>query len=254
MSDPLDKTNILMALQKGEITLQGQFLRGSNYTFLANVNFPGQAEIPVVYKPTRGEQPLWDFPSGTLAKREVVAYLVSEALSWELVPPTIYRRKGPLGPGSVQKYVEHDPDYHYFNFESVDRQRLRPVMLFDLLINNADRKGSHVLIDQNGHLWLIDHGLCFHEEDKLRTVIWDFAGEDIPSALIDDLRRLVVNLETPLSFEPQPGEEPSFGQEIRHFLSPAEIRALTQRTRGLIDRGCFPPPVSNRRAYPWPPV
>ena len=245
---------MMTALQKGEITLQGQFLRGSNYTFLAHVAFPGMDEFSVVYKPTRGEQPLWDFPSGTLAKREVVAYLVSEALHWDLVPPTVYRRKGPLGPGSVQEYVEHDPDYHYFNFEAGDRQRLRPVMLFDLLINNADRKGSHVLIDQRSHLWLIDHGLCFHEEDKLRTVIWDFAGENIPTPLLDDLSHLISVLEAPLALSAEPAGDPGFAQEIRHLLSPAEIRAMIQRTRGLIERGCFPPPVSNRRAYPWPPV
>ncbi|HVN55569.1 MAG TPA: hypothetical protein VMT46_14645, partial [Anaerolineaceae bacterium] len=197
---------------------------------------------------------LWDFPSGTLAKREVVAYLVSEALRWDLVPPTVYRRKGPLGPGSIQQYVEHDPDYHYFNFEAGDRQRLRPVMLFDLLINNADRKGSHVLIDQRGHLWLIDHGLCFHEEDKLRTVIWDFAGENIPTPLLDDLSRLIALLEAPLALSVEPNGEPGIAQEIRHLLSPSEIRAMVQRSRGLIERGCFPPPVSNRRAYPWPPV
>jgi uncharacterized repeat protein (TIGR03843 family) len=254
MTETIEKTILLTALQKGEISLQGQFLRGSNYTFLANLVYPGREEFAVVYKPTRGEQPLWDFPSGTLAKREVVAYLVSEVLCWDLVPPTVYRRKGPLGPGSVQKYVEHDPDYHYFNFEADDRQRLRPVMLFDLLINNADRKGSHVLVDNTSHLWLIDHGLCFHEEDKLRTVIWDFAGEDIPRPLLEDLRRLVSLFDVAPLAEIRPEENPSLDQEIRHFLSPAEVRAMVQRARGLIERGCFPPPISNRRAYPWPPV
>ncbi len=140
-----------------------------------------------MYKPTRGERPLWDFPPASLAGREVAAYLVSEALGWRLVPPTIYRKKGPLGPGSLQAFVEHDPEYHYFTFNESDRQRLRPVALFDLLINNADRKGSHVLLDEQDHMWLIDHGVCFHVEDKIRTVIWDFAGEPFPDALCSDL-------------------------------------------------------------------
>jgi len=239
----MEKDIILTALQKGELTLQGQFLRGSNYTFLARLDLEGRG-LDVVYKPTRGEQPLWDFPSGTLAKREVVAFLVSEAIGWDLVPPTVYRRKGPLGAGSLQQYIEHDPDYHYFNFEADDRQRLRPVMLFDILINNADRKGSHVLIDKSDHMWLIDHGLCFHEEDKLRTVIWDFAGEDIPPALLEGVRCLVEQLKP----------ENRLVQELRDYLSPVEISALKLRSQGVIDRGCFPPPASNRRAYPWPPV
>ena len=121
------------------------------------------------------------FPQGKPGtRRKAAAYLVSEALGWRLVPPTVYRQQAPIGPGSLQLFVEHDPEYHYFNFKEADRQRLRPVALFDLLINNADRKGSHVLLDPNDHLWLIDHGLCFHREDKLRTVIWDFTARQFP--------------------------------------------------------------------------
>ncbi|GAP09811.1 conserved hypothetical protein [Bellilinea caldifistulae] len=234
---------ILTILQKGEMTLRGQFVHGSNYTFLASIVHQNQ-EYPAVYKPVRGEQPLWDFPAGSLSGREVAAYLVSEFLGWRLVPPTVYRRKAPLGPGSVQLYIEHDPQYHYFSFTPEDRQLLRPVVLFDLVINNADRKGGHVLMDENHHIWLIDHGICFHEEDKLRTVIWDFAGEPIPTDLLKDITRLLEELT-------QTGR---LVESLTAYLSPAEIRALERRTRRLIENGCFPHPAPSRRPYPWPPV
>ena len=166
-------------LSKGELAIKGEFLWGSNYTFLVDVHSE-KGELAAVYKPTRGVRPLWDFPDSSLARRETAAFLVSEALGWRLVPPTILRKKGPLGAGSLQIFVEHDPEYHYFNFSEEDRQRLRPVAVFDLLVNNADRKGSHILLDPDRRIWLIDHGLCFHTDDKLRTVIWDFVGEPIP--------------------------------------------------------------------------
>lgn len=243
MSLPAGQELILEALHKGEISMQGQFLRGSNYTFLANLQYQGQ-ELAVVYKPSRGEQPLWDFPAGTLAKREVAAYLVSEAASWHMVPPTIYRRQAPLGPGSIQLFIEHDPSYHYFNFEEDDRQRLRPVMLFDSLINNADRKGSHIFLDTNGKIWLIDHGLSFHVDDKLRTVIWDFAGEPIAPHLLDDLHRLLDCL-APGSF---------LEKELLHYLNRTEIDALIARAKQIIASGCFTQPPRDRRTYPWPPL
>ncbi|GIV64491.1 MAG: hypothetical protein KatS3mg045_1830 [Bellilinea sp.] len=234
---------ILTILQTGEMTLRGQFVHGSNYTFLASI-FHEDKEYPAVYKPVRGEQPLWDFPSGTLSGREVAAYLVSEFLGWQLVPPTVYRRKAPLGAGSVQLYIEHDPEYHYFSFTPEDKQRLRPVVLFDLVVNNADRKGGHILIDKNKHIWLIDHGICFHVEDKLRTVIWDFAGEPIPTDLVEDLTRLREELK-------QAGQ---LVEQIQPYLSPGEIRAMERRTHRLIENGCFPHPAPSRRPYPWPPV
>ncbi len=166
-------------LENGEIELKGQFTRGANYTFLVNVAYEG-SEILAVYKPERGEQPLWDFPENTLARREVCAYLVSQALGFGMVPFTLLR-DGPLGPGSLQQYIDHDPNYHYFTFKPAELERLRPVVLFDLLVNNADRKGSHILVQKRTRkLYLIDHGLCFHVEDKLRTVIWDFAGRAHP--------------------------------------------------------------------------
>lgn len=238
-----DSQTILAALQTGDLHLQGQFLSGSNYTFMADVVFKG-FKFKAVYKPARGEQPLWDFPPNTLGKREVAAYLVSELLGWELVPPTVFRRKGPLGAGSLQIYVDHDPEYHYFKFTQEDRERLRPVALFDLLINNADRKGGHILKAEDGHLWLIDHGICFHEEEKLRTVIWDFAGEPVPPDLMSALCRFI---------EEQTVAE-IVAQRMNGMLRPSEIAALMSRARRLVDGGIFPQPLSSRRAYPWPPV
>ena len=239
----LEKSFILNALQKGELDLQGQFLNGSNYTFLVKLNFES-AEMVTVYKPVKGEQPLWDFPSGSLAKREVAAYQVSELLGWELVPPTIIRRKAPLGAGSLQYYIDHNPEDHYFNFNDQDKQRLRPVVVFDLIINNADRKGSHILRDNQNHLWLIDHGICFNSEHKLRTVIWDFCGEPVPENLLQDLAGLIAALQTDL-----PETEP-----LRKLLLPAELDALARRAHHLIDKRVFPYPSKASRPYPWPPV
>jgi uncharacterized repeat protein (TIGR03843 family) len=243
MGSSLDKTQMLTALQKGEIDLQGQFLNGSNYTFMARLAYE-TLDVAIVYKPVRGEQPLWDFPNGTLAKREVAAYVVSEALGWELVPPTVYRRKGPLGAGSVQLYIEHDPEYHFFNFEEKDKQRLRPVAVFDLLVNNADRKGSHILMDSNDHLWVIDHGLCFHEEDKLRTVIWDFGGQEMPISLLEPLQKLQGQLQGKNDLTVQ----------LLSLLQQGEVNALARRARRLLDNRRFPYPGSGHRPYPWPPI
>lgn len=240
-------TDPLEILKKGEISIQGEFLWGSNYTFLADVTL-GDQKVSAVYKPSKGERPLWDFPVSSLAKREVAAYKVSEMLGWGLVPPTVYRKGGPLGIGSVQLYIEHDPEYHYFNFTPADRQRLRPTVLFDYLINNADRKGSHILRASDDHLWLIDHGVCFHVEDKLRTVIWDFVGEPIPEEFCGDLALLAANLK-PVSGSPSE----SVGI-LSPYLSSSEIRALASRAERLSSIGRFPPPDPYRRVFPWPQI
>ena len=210
---------------------------GSNYTFLVTVHHAGR-EFPAVYKPSKGEQPLWDFPESSLASREVAAYLVSEALGFRFVPYTTLRDDGPYGPGSLQQHVEYDPEYHYFTFSNEDKARLRPVVLFDLLVNNADRKGSHVLMEKNTNkLWAIDHGICFHAEDKLRTVLWDFAGEPIPGDLLSVLSQTHA-LRDPL--------EP--------YLSPREISALNARAQALIKTPRYPNLPKDRRATPWPPI
>jgi uncharacterized repeat protein (TIGR03843 family) len=235
--------SILRALEEGVISITGEFMWGSNYTFAVEISHDGQI-LQGVYKPTQGERPLWDFPRESLARREVAAYLVSEALGWGFVPPTVYRDDGPMGSGSLQLYVEHDPEYNYFSFSKEDLQRLRPVALFDILINNADRKGSHVMLDQVGHIWLIDHGISFHRDLKLRTVIWDFAGEP----LSDELCSALINFETQL----QPGTE--LRKQLDYQLTPAEVDALAKRTSNLFAIRRFPNPHPKRRPYPWPPL
>ncbi|HWQ04460.1 MAG TPA: SCO1664 family protein [Longilinea sp.] len=239
-----EKDTILAALQNGALTVQGQFINGSNYTFLGEVQSPTGA-VRVVYKPVRGEQPLWDFPARSLARREVAAYLVSEALGWGLVPPTVFRKRGPLGSGSVQLFVNHDPERHYFSFTSQEKERLKPAAAFDVLINNADRKGGHLLIGEDGHLWLIDHGICFHVDDKLRTVIWDFAGQPVPGDLLEDIRRFLTILEL---------DDSPLRTELKPLLKTAEIRRLASRGQALLTNPVFPLPDRQNRPYPWPPV
>jgi len=242
------QTDLQAALRKGELELKGQFMLGSNYTFLVNMHHEGR-ELQAVYKPSKGEQPLWDFPDNTLAHREVAAYLVSEALGWNFVPYTTLREDGPYGPGSIQQYIEYDPNYHYFNFSDEDKARLRPVMLFDLLCNNADRKGSHVIIEEGTNkMWLIDHGLCFHEDDKLRTVIWDYAGELIADNLLEVLTHLPSD---PLTGS---GQARNLLADLQPHLSPREIAALVRRANALVSSGVFPLPPEHRRAFPYPPL
>lgn len=233
-SQPPD--NLETALRFGKLELKGQFMLGSNYTFLVNVKHEGLT-YPAVYKPSRGEQPLWDFPDNTLAQREVAAYLVSEALGFHFVPYTTLRDDGPYGPGSLQQYIEYDPEYHYFTFSDEDKQLLKPVVLFDLLCNNADRKGSHVFFDSEHKLWAIDHGICFHEEDKLRTVIWDFAGQPIPDDLLSPL-----------------ASTGGWRALLEPYLSPGEVTRLQSRAEALSRSRVFPHPPPGRRAFPYPPI
>lgn len=238
----MNKGLILSALREGKMRLEGRFVYGSNYTFLASCQYDNQ-DFKVVYKPMEGERPLWDFPSKTLAKREVAAYLVSEALGWSLVPPTVFRmRNAPMGPGSVQIYIEHDPEHHYFEFDEDERVRLPWVMAFDLLINNADRKGGHFLLDPEGKLWLIDHGLSFHVDDKLRTVLWDYAGQPIPQEVLSDIERLHGDLTN----------KNGLYQSLLTYLNQEEIEALKLRAESLINDRIFPLPPEERRTYPWP--
>jgi hypothetical protein len=225
------------ALQRGDYELKGQFAFGSNYTFLVTVSHEGN-EYPAVYKPTRGEQPLWDFPESTLASREVAAYIVSEQLGFHIVPFTTLRDDGPFGAGSLQQFIEYDPEYHYFSFSEEDKQLLQPVVVFDLLCNNADRKGSHVFFEKDTHkLYAIDHGICFHEDNKLRTVLWDFAGQKIPEDLLAPLSG-VKNL--------LPSLEP--------YLNRRELSALCARAESIVKRGFYPRQPRDRRAMPWPPL
>lgn len=212
----------------------------SNYTFLMRIA-DSEIESLAVYKPRRGERPLWDFPDGTLCQREVAAFLISEALNWHIVPPTILR-DGPHGSGSVQLFVGHDPEQNYFNFGPQYTEQLMRIALFDQLINNADRKGGHCLLDARGHIWAIDHGICFHTQPKLRTVIWDFAGEGIPDVLLQAVRELCDRL-----------GEPDFERPLSKMLSRGEIDALQRRAGQIMETGEYLTPGPGRN-YPWPPV
>lgn len=224
----------------GEIHVVGRFVWGSNYTFLVEVRHSGET-LSAVYKPSRGERPLWDFDHGTLAAREVAAYLTSRSLNWDLAPETVLRSDGPAGPGSLQFYVDADVERHYFTFAEAEKQRLRPLAVFDLLINNADRKGGHILMGRGGHIWSIDHGVCFHQEDKLRTVIWDFAGEAIPEEILKDVHSFLGLLTN----------DENLRLEYENLLSKGEIRALIRRTRRLLRNPCFPQ-LTAQWSYPWP--
>lgn len=239
---PVSAQTILRLLHEGDLALEGLLPYGSNYTFLARLTQAEQV-LHAVYKPIAGERPLWDFPENTLAFREVAAYQVSEALGWRFVPPTVFRGAGPHGAGSLQYFVRALPDFHYFNMEAEDREQLRRVALFDVLINNADRKGGHLLKDHAGRLWLIDHGICFHTQNKLRTVIWDFAGEPIPADLLADVRGFRARLNDDLVLLDALGE----------LLDTQELAALRRRADRVLAAGRYPEP-GNGRSYPWPPV
>jgi uncharacterized repeat protein (TIGR03843 family) len=238
-----NQTQIMECLNLGTITVEGQFMWGSNYTFLCQVDYQDSRQ-QAVYKPVRGERPLWDFPSETLSGREVAAFLVSQAGGWNFVPPTVYRQEAPAGPGSLQYYIEHDPEYHYFNFFPEDKARLRPVALYDVVINNTDRKGGHILKAPDDKLWLIDHGVCFHTEPKLRTVIWDFAEQPLNPDEARQLQSLKESLK----------QDTSLHKELSNYLSPREIQAMCARIVTLLEKKVFPAPTSDRYALPWPPV
>lgn len=225
-------------LHQGKIKITGRFVYGSNFTFLAQVSWQGES-FDAVYKPTQGERPLWDFPEGTLAAREVAAFITNRMLGWQDVPPTVLRDDGPSGGGSLQQFVDLEGARHYFELEPGEKQQLRRVALFDLVVNNADRKGGHVLLTPEGRIWLIDHGVCFHHQPKLRTVIWDFADEPIPEPLLEVLQRLL-------------DEWGSEQTRLQHLLSERELDAMRARVQRLIAAGHFPQPPQGRRAHPWP--
>lgn len=233
---------IITIMQDGDIELEGLMPWGSNYTFLVDVCHPTIDKMPAIYKPRKGERPLWDFDSGTLCLRERAAFLVSQSLGWSIVPPTILR-DGPHGLGIVQFFISHDPNEHYFTFEGKFDDQLQQFALFDFIVNNADRKGGHVLLDDTQRLWSIDHGLCFHEEYKLRSVIWDFADMPIPPALLQGLTNWYEKIEQDTLIEDTLGD----------LLSTIELVALCERTARLVQSGRFPKPGPGRH-YPWPPV
>ena len=247
--------DMLQILQNGTLELEGLLPWCSNYAFLVRV-CDGPADIEAVYKPQRGERPLWDFPQGTLCLREQAAFVVSEALGWNLVPPTVLR-EGQHGLGSIQLFIEHDPELHYFTIEGNRqfRAQLQKFVLFDVLVNNADRKAGHILIQKATEpggiprLWGIDHGICFHPDPKLRTVIWEFGGTPIPARLradLDAFRALLMD-------GAGNGKTEDVPARLGGLLSRPEIEALARRLDRLVDSSIFPQPGAGRH-YPWPPV
>jgi len=239
--NPSDIQKFVILLRDGVITdAHGLLPWGSNFTYLMRLSIDGHDE-KAIYKPRHGERPLWDFPDGSLCRRELAAFEVSEALGWHIVPPTVLR-DGPHGLGMVQSYIDHDPNQHYFTFGDGFKAQLRRIALFDHLINNADRKGGHCLLDGAGRIWAIDHGISFHAQPKLRTVIWEFAGEEISSELLLDLKRFVENMNSWLETS-----------VVRQLLDESETEALHERVAALMLRSHYPEPGSNRQ-YPWPPI
>jgi hypothetical protein len=235
----LDAGRASDALRKGDLELLGRMAWSSNATFLVTATLD-DVQVPAVYKPQRGERPLWDFPEGTLCNREVAAYELSEALGWSIVPETVLR-DGPYGIGMVQRFVDHDPDDHYFTLLEAHMDDFKRFAAFDVLANNADRKGGHCLLAKaDGHIWGIDHGLTFNIADKLRTVIWDFAGERVPDGIVTTLECVIAELDGPL------------GHRFAELLAPREVEAIGDRARSLLRAGKFPVPDEGYHSVPWP--
>jgi hypothetical protein len=232
----------LQLLSRGSIELVGQILASSNIIFLTRIEDEGMQAL-AVYKPHRGERPLWDFPQGTLYLREIAAHMVSKMLGWPLIPPTVLR-DGPYGLGALQLYIDADPEANYFTFGEEQLPYLAPVALFDVLVNNADRKGGHLLLDERDHIWAIDNALTFHSEPKLRTVIWDFAGAKIPEEYLADLRQLQTHL----------ASRSELRRQLSDLLFEDEITALQIRLARLLEDTVFPHPDPDRRQVPWPMV
>ena len=226
------------ALHAGSLEVLGLLPYASNYTLLAKLQ--GGDETLVVYKPRRGETPLWDFPTGTLCQREVAAYLVASAAGWDFVPPTILR-DGPLGEGAVQLFIDHDPSVTAFDLSESHEALFQQIALFDLMINNGDRKAGHVFADAEGRVRVVDHGVSFHADPKLRTVLWDFIGQPIDSqdlAAVEGVRNALAG---------------KLSDSLAPLLEPEEIAALISRVEFLLASKVFPAPGPGR-PYPWPPV
>ncbi len=240
---PLELTPAAIArvLEAGDLEIAGRMRYSSNATFLVEATLD-DITISAVYKPRRGERPLWDFPDGTLCRREVAAYELSVGLGWGIVPVTVMRGDGVLGEGAVQQFVDHDPDEQYFTLLAGREDEFQRFAAFDVLANNTDRKGGHCLRDrQHDAVVGIDHGLTFHPMWKLRTVIWDFAGMPLPGTIADDVCRARAELDGgPL------------GRRLGALLAPHEIEAVAERADALVRAGAFPEPDAGYHSVPWP--
>jgi uncharacterized repeat protein (TIGR03843 family) len=241
----ITETEILQILTHGELSEQGLLPYSSNHSFLITATHNG-VTLPGVYKPRRGENPLWDFEWGTLCQRETAAYVVSKTLGWNLVPPTVLR-EGTRGIGSVQLYISNNDREHYFTIQEDARfvPALRRLALFDFIVNNADRKSGHCLVGDDQRLWAIDHGICFHTEYKLRTVIWEFCDTPIEGDVYNDIKALQASLVE---------EHSPLSQVLCQLLTSAERAAMLARAKLLLQHRAFPGPQTHRRNYPWPPI
>jgi hypothetical protein len=244
----LDRASTLDVLRDGEIEIVGRILGSSNNALFVTVTLPcpdpGEPArvLEAIHKPAVGERPLDDFPDGSLTRREVAAYLVSEASGWEVVPPTILR-DGPFGEGMLQAFIEPDPAVDVISWINGDDSRLRRMATFDAAVNNTDRKGGHILpVDGGRHVYGVDHGVCFSVTPKLRTVLWGWRGQRLLPDELAGLGRIREGLQGDL------------GADLRSLLSRAEVRATVRRVDDLLERGVFPLPSPTWPAIPWPPI
>jgi Phosphatidylinositol 3- and 4-kinase len=238
---PVEEDVARALLRDGDVEVLGRLPWSSNATFLVKLHDDGR-EMFGVYKPQRGERPLWDFPRGTLCHREVAAYEVSDALGWRIVPDTVLR-DGPAGIGMVQRFVEHDPEDHYFTLLEEHGDDFRRMAAFDVVINNTDRKGGHCLRDSEGRIFGIDHGVAFHALWKVRTVIWDFGGERLPARVRDDLECFADKFRSG-----------ALDARFRPLLDRFELDALQARVQHLLQSGVLPEADESYHCYPWPMV
>ena len=242
-TDPVVATlaldEVLRLLREGEVAVEGRLVDASNATLYCAVTLDG-VTAAAVYKPVRGERPLWDFPDGTLAGREVGAYLVSQATGWDVVPPTVMR-EGPYGPGMCQLWVDVDPAVDLTALARSDHPDLRRMAVLDAVINNADRKGGHLLPRQDGRVQGVDHGICFSAEDKLRTLLWQWRGDRLSDEAVEVLSRVRAELEGGL------------GEQLHGLLTVTEVRTTVARVDRLLTTGRHPQPSQDWPAIPWPP-
>jgi hypothetical protein len=238
----LPEASALELLSHGELTVKGRLVDASNATLYCEVSAEG-VEAGCVYKPVAGERPLWDFPDGTLAGRELAAYAVSRAAGWNVVPPTVYR-DGPFGPGMCQLWIDADPEVDVLALaRRVDHVGLRQMAVFDAVVNNADRKIGHLLPVPDGHLYGCDHGVCFAAEYKLRTVLWQWRGKRLPGQSVAALRQLAQSL-----------EDGELASELPNWLTAEEIQATVRRIGLLLEHKVYPFPPTDWPAVPWPPI
>jgi uncharacterized repeat protein (TIGR03843 family) len=239
----LDTAAALELLRFGDLDVQGRLVDASNATLYCGVTWNG-VEAACVYKPVRGERPLWDFPDGTLAGREVATYLVSAASGWNVVPPTLLR-DGPFGPGMVQLWIDGDPSVDLTQLIRTDDPALRRMAIFDVVVNNADRKGGHLIPMPGGHVYGVDHGICFHQQPKLRTVLWGWAGDPIPEPALEVLAGLRGTLD--------PTCEGGLGEALSELLTTREVTMTRRRIDRLLRSRTHPEPSGDWPPVPWPP-